>query len=117
MFRSYASTITTADVTDAGCVFTATTPCGHRVCLQIVKGDDAGHAADWRSYYVLTDCCGAAATGEDGGIVCKDCRRHVPEAFEADVPEALSALGCPCPAECAVDTFDALDAEARGYGL
>lgn len=105
------------DVSDTGGVFAAATPCGRRVCLQIVRGDAGAHAADWRRYYLLTDCCGAATTGGDGGIVCKHCGHPVAGAFDLDVPEALSALGCPCPEACAIDAFDALDDEARRYGL
>lgn len=83
----------------------------------LVKGDAGAHAADWRRYYLLTDCCGAATTGGDGGIVCKHCGHPVAGAFDLDVPEALSVLGCPCPEACAIDAFDALDDEARRYGL
>lgn len=94
-------------ITEGGTTYYVhTTLCGVKVQTQAY-----GAGAIFTS--VLTECCGAAVTGDSlaPGLVCKGCFQSVPSWYDTcatwdeEVYYAVEAAGCPDPVRCAIETI------------
>ena len=93
---------------------THTTPCGVNLTAIAIEGITYT--------FPITECCGAAATGSDGEIVCKACFEPVPDVYGAamsvtgtdepsnTLPLVMAHAGCPIPDDCAAEALYRLTA-------
>ena len=88
---------------------TYTTPCGVTLAATTIEGITYT--------FPITECCGAAATGSDGGTVCRACFEPVPDVYGAamsvtgtdtptnTLPRIMAHAGCPIPDDCAAEAI------------